>query len=88
MALWEARGDHIVNTEPIEPHVDYHAPYMTWYRHITCPFITHMDDFGPMRYQTIALSTHLLVCITFNIMYILCIIFIPTNKYISFYVTD
>ena len=64
MALWEARGDHIVNTEPIEPHVDYHAPYMTWYHHITRRFITPMNDFGPMRYQTIALSAHLLVCIT------------------------
>nr|CAN65789.1 hypothetical protein VITISV_039102 [Vitis vinifera] len=61
VALWEARGDHIVNTEPIEPHVDYHAPYMTWYHHITRRFITPMDDFGPMRYQTTTLSAHLLI---------------------------
>ena len=64
MALWEARGDHIVTAEPIEPHMDYHALYMTWYCRITCRFITPMDDFGPMRYQATALSTHLLVCIT------------------------
>ena len=64
MALWEARGDHIVTTEPIEPHMDYHDPYMTWYHRITCHFITPMDDFGPMRYQAIALFVHLLVCIT------------------------
>ena len=65
-------GDHIVTTEPIEPHMDYHAPYMTWYHRIpymtwyhriTSCFITPIDDFGPMRYQTIALSAHFLVCI-------------------------
>ena len=63
MALWEARGDHIVTAEPIGPHI-VHAPYMTWYRRITRRFITPMDDFGPMRYQATALSVHLLVCIT------------------------
>ena len=50
MALWEARGDHIVIAAPIGPHMDYHAPYMTWYRRITRRFITPMSDFGPMRY--------------------------------------
>ena len=64
MALWEARGDHIVTAAPIGPHMDYHAPYMTWYRPIIRRFITLMDDFGPMRYQTTTLSAHLLVCIT------------------------
>ena len=64
VALWEARGDHIVTTEPIGPHMDYHAPYMTWYRRITRRFITPMSDFGPMRYQATALSAHLLVRIT------------------------
>ena len=49
--------------------MDYHAPYMTWYRRITRRFITPMDDFGPMRYRATALSAHLLVCITL----ILCI---------------
>ena len=64
VALWEARGNHIVTAEPIEPHIDYHASYMTWYRRITHRFITPMDDFGPMLYQITALSAHLLVCIT------------------------
>ena len=64
VALWEARGDHIVTAEPIEPHMDYHALYMTWYRRITRRFITPMDDFGLMRYQPTALSVHLLVYIT------------------------
>ena len=64
MALREARVDHIVTAEPIEPHMDYHASYMTWYCRITRCFITPMDDFGPMRYQATALSVHLLVCIT------------------------
>ena len=57
-------GDHIVTAALIGPHMDYHAPYMTWYRRITRCFITPMDDFGPMQYQAIALFTHLLVCIT------------------------
>ncbi|WJZ89199.1 hypothetical protein VitviT2T_008431 [Vitis vinifera] len=61
VALWEARGDHIVIAEPIEPHMDYHAPYMTWYPRITRRFITPMDDFGPMQYQATALSAHLLI---------------------------
>ncbi|RVW35595.1 Serine/threonine-protein phosphatase 7 long form-like [Vitis vinifera] len=61
VALWEARGDHIVTMEPIGPHMDYHAPYMTWYRHITRHFITPMNDFGPMRYQATALFAHLLI---------------------------
>ena len=69
VALWEAKGDPIVTAEPIKPHMDYHAPYMTWYHRITHRFITPMDDFGPMRYQATALSAHLLVCITL----ILCI---------------
>ena len=64
LALWEVRGDHIVIAEPIKPHMDYHALYMTWYCHITCHFITPMDDFRPMRYQATALFAHLLVCIT------------------------
>ena len=64
MALRETRVDHIVTAEPIEPHMDYHASYMTWYCRIARRFITHMDDFGPMRYQATALSVHLLVCIT------------------------
>ncbi|KAL6323591.1 hypothetical protein AAG906_039182 [Vitis piasezkii] len=62
VVLWEVRGDHIVTVEPIKLHMDYHALYMTWYRRITRRFITPMDDFGPMRYQTTALSIHLLVC--------------------------
>ena len=68
----KAREDHIVTTEPIEPHMDYHAPYMTWYRYFTHRFITLMDDFGPMRYQTTVLSTHLLVYISL----ILCTYFV------------
>ena len=62
VALWDARGDHIATAEPIASDMDYHAPYMTWYRRITRRFITPMDDVGPMRYQTTASSAHLLVC--------------------------
>ena len=50
VALWDVSGDHIVTLEPIEPHMNNHALYMTWYCCITCHFITLMDDVGPMRY--------------------------------------
>ena len=49
--LWNARTERIVTTDLIEPHIDYHAPYMIWDRRITRRFITPMDSIGPMRYQ-------------------------------------
>ena len=64
VALWNTRIEHIVTTNPIEPHMDYHAPYMIWYHRITRRFITPMDNVGLMRYQATALSTIQLVCIT------------------------
>ncbi|KAL6318192.1 hypothetical protein AAG906_035697 [Vitis piasezkii] len=57
----QARGDHIITAEPIEPNMDYHALYMTWYHRITCRFITPVNDFRPVRYQATALSSHLLI---------------------------
>ena len=48
ITLWDVRGDHIVTMKAIEPHMDYHALYMTWYRRIIRRFITPMDDVGPM----------------------------------------
>ena len=56
--------EHIVIAYPIEPHIDYHASYMIWYRRIIRRFITPMDSVGPMRYQATALSTTQLVCNT------------------------
>ena len=70
-------GDHIVTMEPIEPHMDYHALYMAWYCRITRRFITSMDDFGLMGYQATSICP-LIGLYHFNIMYILCIVFIPT----------
>ena len=62
--LWNTRTERIVTADPIQPHIDYHAPYMIWYRRITRRFITPMDNVGPMRYQATALSTTQLVCNT------------------------
>ena len=68
--------------------MDYHALYMTCYRRITCHFITPIDDVGPMRYQTTVFICQFIGLYYFNIIYILHIIFILTNNYISFYVID
>ncbi|KAL6340122.1 hypothetical protein AAG906_038957 [Vitis piasezkii] len=46
MALWEVGGDHIVTTKPIEPHMDYHAPYITWYRRFITPILTSIISRG------------------------------------------
>ena len=48
--LWNARTERIVTANHIEPRIDYHAPYMIWYRRITRRFITPMDSVGPMLY--------------------------------------
>ena len=57
VALWNARTERIVTVDHIEPHMNYHAPYMIWYRRIARRFITLMDSAGLMRYQATALST-------------------------------
>ena len=64
MALWNAKTERIVTADLIEPHIDYHAPNMIWYCHITRRFINPMDSVGPMRYRATALSTTQLVCIS------------------------
>ena len=87
MALWEAKGDHIVTAEPIEPHMDYHALYMTWYCRITCLFYYTYGRFWTYAVPGYCLIYSLIGLYHFNIMYILYIIFIPKNNYISFYVT-
>ncbi|RVW87837.1 Serine/threonine-protein phosphatase 7 long form-like [Vitis vinifera] len=56
VALREARVDHIVTAEPIEPHMDYHAPYMTWYCRIARRFITPMDDSYAIETMTSIIS--------------------------------
>ena len=56
-------ANRITTIDPIEPLMNYHAPYMIWYRRITRRFITPIDSLGPMQYQATALSTTQLVCI-------------------------
>ena len=72
MALWNARTERIIIADPIESHIDYHVPYMIWYRCITRRFITPMDNVGPKRCQATTLSTTQLVCITL-MLFIFCI---------------
>jgi len=39
IALWDRRLDNVVNGQPFEGTMDYHDPYMVWYRSITRLYI-------------------------------------------------
>ena len=46
--LWMSRLDHIVDGAPDAGIMDYHDPYMQWYRNIMHRFISHpgaIDDY-------------------------------------------
>ena len=61
VTLWDTRVGRIIIAPPMVGIMDFHDPYMQWYRHITQCFITpplHRDD---MRYHTIADTTYILV---------------------------
>ena len=61
IALWDKRAARMITSPPMVGLMDFHDPYMQWYRRITRRFMTpplHRDD---MRFHTTAGSTHLLV---------------------------
>ena len=61
IALWDTRAARIITSPPMVGLMDFHDPYMQWYRRITRRFMTpplHKDD---MRFHTTAGSTHVLV---------------------------
>ena len=61
IALWDMRAGKIITTPPMVGIMDFHYPYMQWYRHITQRFMTpplHRDE---MRFHTIAGTTKVLV---------------------------
>ena len=54
IALWETRAARIITSPPMVGLMDFHDPYMQWYRRITRRFMTprlHRDD---MRFHTTA----------------------------------
>ena len=61
IALWDTRVGRIITTPPMVGIMDFHDPYMQWYRRITQHFMTpplHRDD---MRFHTTADTTQVLV---------------------------
>ena len=61
IALWDTRAARIITSPPMVGSMDFHDPYMQWYRRITRRFMTpplYRDD---MRFHTTASNTHLLV---------------------------
>ena len=61
IALWDTRAARIITSPPMVGLMDFHDPYMQWYRHITRRFMTprlHRDD---MRFHTTTGSMDLLV---------------------------
>ena len=61
IALWDKRAARMITSPPMVGLMDFHDPYMQWYRRITRLFMTpplHRDD---MRFHTRAGSTYLLV---------------------------
>ena len=61
IALWESRAARIIEAPHMLGFMDFHDPYMQWYRRITRRFMTprlHRDD---MRFHTTAGSMDLLV---------------------------
>ena len=61
VALWDTRAGRIITARPMVGIMNFHDPYMQWYRRITQRFMTpplHKDD---MRYHTIVGTTQILV---------------------------
>ena len=70
IALWDTRVDRIITTPPMVGIMDFHDPYMQWYRHITRRFITlplYRDD---MRFHTTTGTTQVLV--SYNPVFLKC----------------
>ena len=61
IALWDTRAARIITSPPMVGLMDFHNPYMQWYRRITRHFMTPPLNWDDMRFHTTAGSTHLLV---------------------------
>ncbi|XP_031266286.1 serine/threonine-protein phosphatase 7 long form homolog isoform X2 [Pistacia vera] len=58
--LWASREKSIVTAEPEESTMDYHDPYMKWYRNITRRLITPLTQRPHKRIQPASGMSHLL----------------------------
>ena len=60
IALWDTQAGRIITATPMVGIMDFHDPYMQWYRLITQRFMTpplHRDD---MSYHTTVGTTKIL----------------------------
>ena len=70
IALWDTQVGKIIISTPMMGIMDFHDPYMQWYRRITRCFMTpplHRDD---MRFHTIASTTQVLV--SYSLVFLKC----------------
>ncbi|CAN1140418.1 Serine/threonine-protein phosphatase 7 long form homolog [Linum perenne] len=61
LELWEARESTTVVGEPVEAPMQYHDPYMEWYRRITRRLITPLTQRSHKCFQSASGTAHLLV---------------------------
>ena len=61
IALWATCAKRIVTSPPTVGNMDFHDPYMKWYRRITRSLMAPPLHRNQMRYPNIALASHLLV---------------------------
>ncbi|KAL4010552.1 hypothetical protein IC575_030053 [Cucumis melo] len=59
--LWEARENSIATGKLEELPMQYHDPYMVWYRNVTRRLITPLTQRSHMRFQPSSGTSHLLV---------------------------
>ena len=61
ITLWASRAERIATTPPIVGAMQFHDPYMEWYRRITRRLITPPLHRDQMRYHSTAAASQLLV---------------------------
>ena len=61
IALWDTRAARIITSPPMVGLMDFHDPYMQWYRRTTRRFMTPTLHRDAMRFHATAGSTHVLV---------------------------
>ena len=61
ITLWTSRAERIATTLPMVGAMQFHDPYMEWYRRITRRLITPPLHRDQMRYHSTVAATQLLV---------------------------
>ena len=61
IALWDTQAAMIITSPPMVGLMDFHDPYMQWYRRIARRFMTPTLHRDAMRFHATTDSTHVLV---------------------------